>query len=427
MSENRMFILKHKNHDVAILQLSENGDIENHQVINPARMPYLGSKDEKHLHAWWKNRAIPEGRARLVELFKQYDCSSPSELLMKNLGLSLSDTYWLSPAEFDLTWEDVNLFKHGEKTVHFHSGNGRIHYSTQKDASLGGNLEKKSVRKDGIWYLNKFSDSKYPDGLQNVNEGFASMFHSMQGFDEYTSYEILSDSEPNGISSCKYFTNENLELIPAFEVTGGYSYDNEYDGGKELSKFIRICENSGLSKDYVIRFLDYMLMTDFIITNSDRHWYNFGILRDPETLRFVSMAPIYDNGNSMFYNIYSPMKRASLLRLEDNGIIKEEVKRLDLVHDRSLVDFASLPTPAQVEDFYRSHGIDEDRVRIITESYSNKLDLFMEFQYGIPIGYNTEMYDYISEVPVVKQQFNPAFFKERPQMLTDEIRSKIKD
>lgn len=121
-------------------------------------------------------------------------------------------------------------------------------------------------------------------------------------------------------------------------------------------------------------------MTDFIITNSDRHWYNFGILRDTETLRFVSMAPIYDNGNSMFYNIYSPLNRASLLRLEDNGIIKQEVKRLDLVQDRDIINISLLPTPSQVEEYYLNHAIDKERVNIITRSYSNKLDLFMEYQ-----------------------------------------------
>ena len=140
--------------------------------------------------------------------------------------------------------------------------------------------------------------------------------------------------------------------------------------------------NSFLDRDYVQSFLDYMIMTDFIITNSDRHWHNFGILRDVETLRFISLAPIYDNGNSMFYDIYSPMNRASLLRLEDNGIIKQEVKRLELVKNRGLVDYALLPTPQAVRDYYLEHGIDTDRVNIITKSYSNKLDLFMEFQRG---------------------------------------------
>ncbi len=129
-------------------------------------------------------------------------------------------------------------------------------------------------------------------------------------------------------------------------------------------------------------------MTDFIITNSDRHWYNFGILRDTETMRFVSMAPIYDNGNSMFYNLYAPLKRASLLRLEDNGIIKQEVKRLDLVQDKNIINTSLLPTPSQVEEYYLNHAIDKERVNIITCSYSNKLDLFMEYQLGLSNSYN---------------------------------------
>ena len=377
-----MFILKHKDHDVAILQLSAIGDIENYEIINPARMPFLGSKDEHHLHAWWKNRALPEGRARLISLLKQHDCKSPSELLMKNLALSLTDAYWLSPAELDLSWDDVNLFKNGDKTIHFHSSDGRVHYSNQKDTSLGGNLDKYSHRIDGVWYLNKYSDSKYKDGLQNINESFATLLHKQQNFKENVPYTLDTDSNGISICRCEYFTDENTELIPAFEVTGGYDPYSEYDGQKEYEKFIKTCADFGLDRDYVQSFLDYMIMTDFIITNSDRHWHNFGILRDVETLKFISLAPIYDNGNSMFYDIYSPMNRASLLRLEDNGIIKQEVKRLELVYNRGLVDYALLPTPQAVRDYYLEHGIDTDRVNIITKSYSNKLDLFMEFQRG---------------------------------------------
>ena len=137
MSENRLFVLKQKNHDVAVMQLSLDGEIENYEIINPARMPYLGSTEKKHIYSWWKDRAIPEGRDRLLELLKEYDCESPQELLMKNLGLSLTDTYWISPAELDLTWEEVNLFDNGEDKIDFHDGEGRIHYSNSKDAALG--------------------------------------------------------------------------------------------------------------------------------------------------------------------------------------------------------------------------------------------------------------------------------------------------
>ena len=47
--------------------------------------------------------------------------------------------------------------------------------------------------------------------------------------------------------------------------------------------------------------MDYQIMTDFIITNVDRHRGNFGILRDANNLRFISPVPIFDSGNSMFF------------------------------------------------------------------------------------------------------------------------------
>ncbi|WP_026661372.1 hypothetical protein [Butyrivibrio sp. AC2005] len=411
MSENRLFILKQKNHDVAVLQLSLEGDIENYEIINPARMPYLGSTESKHLYSWWKDRAIPEGRARLVELLKEYKCESPQELLMKNLGLSLTDTYWISPAELDLTWEEVNLFDNGEETIDFHDGEGRVHYSNSKDAALGGHLEKHSLKIDDIWYLDKNSDPKYSNGLLNVNELFASLVHERQGFKEYVRYELLNeDGEINKLCRCRYFTDENHEFVSAYEVSGGFHNSEEYNGEAELEHFIRTCTDFGLKREYVSNFIDYMILTDFAISNSDRHWNNFGIIRDSETLEFLSLAPIYDNGNSMFFDAYNTLNRPTILKLEDAGIMKRETERLNkLVKDRSLINMDLLPYPEEVRRFYTEHGIDRTKTNIIMESYSNKIDLLMEYQHGISIGYNIEMYEYGDEVPVKNRKFNPQF------------------
>jgi hypothetical protein len=152
-----------------------------------------------------------------------------------------------------------------------------------------------------------------------------------------------------------------------------------------------------------------MIMIDFITTNADRHWDNFGILRDPDTLKFVSMAPIYDNGNSMFFDIPQYMNRASLLRLEDNGIDKLEINRLQLVHNKTLVNASLLPTPEEVKKYYLERSIESQKAKMIADSYSNKLDLFLEFQHDIPISYDREMYYYLDEVPYVKQRPNPNY------------------
>ena len=42
-----------------------------------------------------------------------------------------------------------------------------------------------------------------------------------------------------------------------------------------------------------------MIALDFIITNEDRHYGNFGILRDPVTLKVKGFAPMFDCGASL--------------------------------------------------------------------------------------------------------------------------------
>ena len=37
-------------------------------------------------------------------------------------------------------------------------------------------------------------------------------------------------------------------------------------------------------------------MTDFVLTNTDWHLNNFGVLRDSKTLKFIGIAPIFDSG-----------------------------------------------------------------------------------------------------------------------------------
>ena len=49
----------------------------------------------------------------------------------------------------------------------------------------------------------------------------------------------------------------------------------------------------------------------------------------------------------------------------------------------------------------------------------------MEYQNGLPIGYNIEMFEYGAQVPVKNRKFNANFFKDRPDLLTDEIKRKM--
>ena len=48
--------------------------------------------------------------------------------------------------------------------------------------------------------------------------------------------------------------------------------------------------------------IDEMLALDFIIGNEDRHRGNFGIIRNADSLEWLKIAPIFDNGNCLFYD-----------------------------------------------------------------------------------------------------------------------------
>ncbi len=45
-----------------------------------------------------------------------------------------------------------------------------------------------------------------------------------------------------------------------------------------------------------------MLTLDYIIANGDRHYNNFGFIRNAETLEWQGLAPIFDSGASLWHN-----------------------------------------------------------------------------------------------------------------------------
>lgn len=414
--KNKEFILRHKNIDVALLQISDDGEMHNAHVLQPAYVPFIPGNDEKCIYRWWKERAIPEGRDRLSELLGKYGCQSASEFLLKNLGLSLTDTYWICPFDYRrLKWEDVNLFEHGLDSQHFHESEERVHYSDSPDAALGGTLDKESVKLQDGWYLQKRFNPKYPDAQQNINELFVSEIHRRQGFREYTPYTVIRDK--HGVcefSRCKYFTSQNLELISAYDLTGGYK-SGDYSGTWELEKYVTACVDGGLDQDYVSEFMDYMISIDYVTSNSDRHWHNFGVLRDPDSLKLKSMAPIYDHGNCMFFDSPYALNRASLVRMENTGIEKREIDRLAFIHNRKIVKADLLPSPKEVQEFYCKYGLNEERAIQISETYSLKLDLYMEFQYGLEVSYAREMEKYIDGTPYKDQNMNKKYFRAHPE------------
>ena len=77
-------------------------------------------------------------------------------------------------------------------------------------------------------------------------------------------------------------------------------------------------------------YMDYQTLTDFVISNTDEHLLNFGILRDTNTMQLIAPAPIFDSGNSMFFsdNRVSRYSRVELLERKITSFYATEDKML---------------------------------------------------------------------------------------------------
>lgn len=63
------------------------------------------------LKDWWKERSISIGQHKVEMMLQEKEMIGPEDYLLKNLGLSLTDYYWVKPIDSNLKWEDVNLFQ----------------------------------------------------------------------------------------------------------------------------------------------------------------------------------------------------------------------------------------------------------------------------------------------------------------------------
>ena len=178
-------------------------------------------------------------------------------------------------------------------------------------------------------------------------------------------------------SVCEDFITEDTELVPAWRILNTQKKANHIS---VYSYFIDCCEKIGI-KD-VISFLDRMIVLDFIIANEDRHFNNFGAVRNAKTLKWIGMAPIYDSGSSLGYDklndelfdignyVCKPFKNKHMLQLE-------------LVSDFSWIDFARLScTDSIIYDTFEEYGklesMTDSRIRAICQSVKGRIDILRE-------------------------------------------------
>ena len=169
----------------------------------------------------------------------------------------------------------------------------------------------------------------------------ATMVHRRQGYTNHVPYHLIQLNDGSTACACPCFTDEHTELIPAWEVFAEHA--GEAFEGSLLDAFSQYASEDGFDRNQVRRHLDYMFTVDYILSNTDRHSNNFGLLRNSDTLEPIGPAPIYDTGNRMFHLGGGIGSFHDLFHLSVSSLYDTDGELMDKVEDPSLVDTSRLP------------------------------------------------------------------------------------
>lgn len=187
---------------------------------------------------------------------------------------------------------------------------------------------------------------KYPKGndMSVFCEYIASKFIRALGI---SCHEVLLGIHNNTIVGViKDFTSGTDYSLHSFKSTKQSSEDTnikykEYtykDVIYLIDKYLKMSDND--KKQAKIQFWDMFIM-DAILANRDRHWGNWGYLAKGDK---YSIAPLYDNGASLFPNVNSVISE-----------YEDGTKRYKFIYDRVYIFPASLFKIRKTDRSYRSN------------------------------------------------------------------------
>lgn len=346
-------ILMNRNTEIALLEYNEvlSGFDRIYEMININYAPlilknyYEEKKDElfflKKLDDWFKGRGIPSWRDKLDLLLHRLNVETTTELLDKAFGLSLSDQYWIKPCDLNIKYDDINFFDNDFDYSEFMEASLSLNSKTIKSEkslktpnnTTDGMLKKAWVIENNTRYLLKGGYKN--EILQPFNEVLASEICKRLGF-EHVEYTL--DIYKNTVfSKCPCFINKDTELITAYQIKNNMI---RHDTLEDYEDYVNVLEKHNI-KDARIK-LENMYILDFLIMNEDRHLNNFGIIRDVNTLEWINIAPIFDNGMSLNIPYYNEEE----VIISGHGRLFYEVKPFDeiikIVKDIKRIDINKL-------------------------------------------------------------------------------------
>ena len=352
------YTLMHKNVAVADIEIDEtlggvtkirNITAKEHLPVGTIRIQRDDEVVDRYaFNQWWTGRSIPASRMGVSDALETLGIYNTKLLLTKCLGLSLSDHYWIKPYNKNILWEDVNFFDNdfsddiGDVLFGMNGKNADFDF-VSPDNTSDGNLQKRWKIIDGKRCLLKSGSTPFIQ--QPFNEAIATLIMNKLGI-EHVPYTIIwIDNKPYSV--CEDFVTKDTELISAWRVLQLRQKENHESS---YLHYVNICKELGID---IAPALDRMIVLDYIIANEDRHFNNFGLLRDANTLEWIGAAPIFDSGTSLWYD--TSARGISTYDIPCKPFKKKHSEQLRIVSSFDWLDISKL------------NGIEDEILNILCE------------------------------------------------------------
>ena len=291
---------------------------------------------------WLERRVIPKNRQFVDEILKTLGLSvnNTKGIIDVCMGLSLNDSYWVVPAGFEGKFADYNLYENRFSealSLVAYTGIGGSHeaFSTSPELTTNGMLRKawRLIEGDGIYLYKGGTEGAANTGNEPYSEYYACQIAQTMGL-SCVEYD-LENWKDILASKCRLFTDINISFVPISRILKKTTLKSCLDYYKTLG-------------DDFYEQLCSMLVFDALIYNEDRHFGNFGLLRDNHTGDILGPAPIFDNGLSLFnYSMPDDLKhlreyaktRSNPYRISYEEVCKEVMGAKQKAQLRRMVGF----------------------------------------------------------------------------------------
>ena len=273
---------------------------------------------DDELSRFLSSRRIPKNRSYVQQVLEPYGISleDTKGIIDITKGVSINDSYLVVAEDDPVAFSECNLYENDFNValqVAAYSGvvsrNVLDAQGLPSELTVSGSFPKAWRIIEGKRVLFKAGEVRYPamKCLMPYSEYLASQVARAMGVNA-VSYG-LERWRGRLCSTCEVFNTKHVSFVPLYAALPR----------RELARFGL---DSALEFFYAIAPTEStafvsMLVFDAVVANEDRHFGNYGVLRENDTGKLIGMAPLFDHNLSLFCDVLdSDMSLEQLIEAE---------------------------------------------------------------------------------------------------------------